>query len=465
MQQHNIAYLGKVVTLRCDAYRGHTPSYDDIRTMVYEIQGGADPFFHGGLDDATIAGRLQTEMPRFMARTAWAQWPFQQVQQQGSDPIIRAATMFDRIPSEMSDKLKVNWAQQLQAIAGFAPHDLITMLLMIFVNYQHDYGDILTHGNLVRTFENTAYNAEQIDRFLSAFSSDQEGIIQLVARRQEGLPLEYEYYSPRPFQEFPLVRVGRWEYVIPSMPMFVHTLTWGLFWKVRNALLGSATGQTDADDDLGLLLEIYARELMEHYLPSNEFVGEITYSRGKWADAAIVRGTEGIILEAKAHGFGLAAAATGDLAGAEKDLALNLIKGLEQIAKNLREQAEAACADERIGPVRQWFPLILLYEAPFLLNLEELRKSVLSKLSCADAEMVADYQVLTIGELEALMKYYNTIHPVDVIKRKLAEEPSGTIWNSLLGELGDARGSANTSYFDKGLEDIWQKLAGKIPER
>jgi len=444
----DIGYLAKVVVCRCHPHRGIGPSQTEICKAIDEsLEASEAP---KGLDEDSLAASFN--------RIAAAQWWLRQCDSQ--EQIVRTWMLFSQIPKrpEVAVDLRLDWNDEFQAISGFTPQDLLDIFAGFYVPYR---GGIRHRGHLVAGLDTTPYDEAQIDKFLAAFSIDRTQFTTLTAERQH-VPPEREYYGFNPLQEFPLVRVGHAKYVIPSRPHFIYALTSGVFWKVRNKLADVADPRKNpANQDLGLFLEAYARDLMEHYLDAEGFVPEIEYKGGKWADAAILRDTEGIIIECKAHGFSLDVLGTGDLAALEKELEKNVIPALRQAAKNVRHAEQAARTEPRLRGITSWFPLVVLHEAWLPLDSAAVRKRVLNKLDSQDRELVNHYEVATIREFEYMMGSARAIHPVDMMKKKVEHAPTWPMWKFIDKELKAVSGETDSSFFDKAFEEILRQFKAK----
>jgi len=457
--QHDLAYLAKVIVSRCDPYRGASQvKLDDIINAISESLEASEPAGYEGFDDPTKVEGFSIEALDVISRIAAAQWRlrFNYLHQ-----MVRAIQMFHQIPERSEIALRLDWHEELQDLYGFTAQDIIVMLTGFRTNYT---GGVVTRGNLVTYFQDSPYTESQVDQFLHIFSADPTQLTELASGRQK-LPAELEYYAFPPLYEFPIVRVGPSRYVVPSKAVFVYALTSGLYWKLRNRFARLyESGKNPVDDDLGLLLETYARDVMDYYLDADEFVPEIEYEGGKWADAAILCGTEGIILECKAHGFSLDALSTGEIAAAQGDLEKNLVRGLTQVAGNLRRVADAAEVEPRLREITSWLPLVLVYEAPIPLNFPQVRESVLAQLSADDRNLVQNYQALTTNEFESLMTAARFIHPVELIKNKIKDEPNGLVRNFVIEQLQKAGQQPDESYFKGVLDDLLLQIEAKFEE-
>ncbi len=453
--QHDIAYLAKVMVLRCDLHRGSHPSMDDIKRTVRESLDASEAASLAELDESTQLD--EDSLRRFMNRMAAVQWRLRFNQ---PNAFVRAAKMFSEIPKRPEVQLELDWNTMLEAVCGFTGLDVFAIFAGVNLNY-NDNGGTLTRGRLVSAFEPTPYGKAQIDKFLATFGTDKASLVELAAQRQ-CVPPELEYYAFNPLDELPLVRVAKARYVLPSKLCFIKALTSGLFWKIRNRLADDCeVGENPADADLGIMLETYVRDVAQYYLDREDFVPEIRYPGGKWADAAILHGTDGLIVECKAHGFSLRALGTGDIEFLLKDLGHNIIPALEQAARNIRHISEAARVEPRLAQIDSWLPLVVLYEASLPLNFSDTREVVRENLSPDDWGIVQDYQVLTVQEWESLMASAKVVHPVDIIKAKISSEPHGTVTNSIIAELRDAGGHADNSFFEEAWREIRDYLEAK----
>jgi len=452
---HNILYLAKVIIYRCHPHRGVEPSPQDVIDAIWAIHKSSEPAGYEGFDDPTKVEGFSVEALDVISRIAAAQWRlrFNDLHQ-----MVRAIQIFHQIPERSEIPLRLDWHKELQDLYGFTTQDILVMLAAFRTNYT---GGVVTRGDLVSYFQDSPYTESQIDQFLDIFSADRTQLSELASRRQK-LPPELEYYALSPLYEFPIVCVGPSRYVVPSKAVFVYALTSGLYWKLRNRFACSYEGgKNPVDDDLGPLLETYARDLMDYYLDADEFVPEIEYEGQKWADAAILCGTEGIILECKAHGFSLDALSTGEIAAAHRDLEKNLVKGLTQAACNIRRVQDAAAVEPRLREIISSFPLVLVYEAPVPLNFPHVRETVLAQLPPDDRNLVQNYQALTTNEFESLMTAARFIHPVEVINNKIKDEPNGSVRNSVIEQLQKAGQQPDESYFKGVLDDQLLQIEAK----
>jgi len=455
--QHDVAYLAKVIVLRCDPFRGASPSLDDIINAMSESLEASEAASLADLDESKQLD--EDSLRRFMNRMAAVQW---RLRFNEPNAIVRAAKMFSEIPKRPEVQLELDWDTRLEAICGFTGLDVFAIFAGVNLNYRG--GGTMTRGYLVSAFEPTPYGQAQIDNFLATFGTDKASFVELAAERQ-CVPPELEYYAFNPLDEFPLVRVGKNRYVLPSKLCFIKALTSGLFWKIRNRLDDDyEPGENPADRDLGIMLETYVRDVAQHYLDREDFVPEIQFGGRKWADAAILHDTEGLIVECKAHGFSLEALGTGDIEFLLKDLGHNIIPALEQAARNIRHISEAARVEPRLGEIDSWLPLVVLYEASLPLNSPYTREVVRENLLPDDWAIVQDYQVLTVKEWESLMGSAEVVHPADMIKAKIKREPHGPVTNSIIVELDDAGGDADNAFFQEGWGEIRDYLEAKYEE-
>ncbi len=437
--QHNIAYLAKVIVTRCDQHRGKAPVASDIIAAMnashqYFDQYGKDPF---------------VTLNRIMA----VQW---RPRLSMLYEIVRAVEMFGRIPGRLNEKLQLDWGKMLQEICGFSATDLLIILAPFFVRYR---GDLITSGQLWNAVRDTPGAKQKVASFLDAFSRTKGEFTKLVVDRQK-VPAELEYYGYNPLYEAPLVRLSQNRFVVPSKNCFIYAATTGLFWKVRNYLCRmTGSDQTAADDDLGLLLETYCRDLMRYYLDDKDAIGEVAYDGKRWADAAIVKGDRGILVECKAHGFGLQALGTGQVAYAQVDLEKNLIKALSQAARCIREAQDAAKQEPRLARVESWLPLVVLHEAPVPLNWPDIRNHVLDQVAPDDRVLVQNYQASTASQFEDLMMASDSVHPVDLLYDKLSDEPRGPIRNYINERIGSRE--PNNGFFREGLGVTFERIAAK----
>lgn len=454
--QHDLAYLAKVIVLRCDPFKGASPSLDDIINAISESLGASEAALLADLDESKQLD--EDSLSRFMNRMAAVQWRLRFKQ---PNAIVRTAKMFSEIPKRPEVQLELDWDARLEAVCGFTGLDVVAIFAGVNLNYG---GGTLTRGRLVSAFDPTPYGEAQIDKFLATFGTDKARFVELAAQRQ-CVPPELEYYAFNPLDEFPLVRVAKGRYVLPSKLCFIKAVTSGLFWKIRNRLADDyQPGENPADRDLGIMLETYVRDVAQYYLDREDFVPEIQLAGRKWADTAILHGTEGLIVECKAHGFSLGALGRGDIEFLLKDLGRNIIPALEQAARNIRNISEAAGVEPRLGKIDSWLPLVVLYEASLPLNSPYTREAVQENLSPDDWGIVQDYQVLTVEEWEYLMASVKVVHPVDMIKAKIKREPHGTVTNSIIAELGDASGQADNGFFEEGWREIRDYLKAKYEQ-
>jgi len=451
-------YLAKVIVSRCDPHRGASQvELDDIINAISESLEASEAASLADLDESKQLD--EDSIRRFMNRMSAVQW---RLRFNEPNAMVRAAKMFSEIPKRPEVQLKLDWDSMLYAVCGFTGVDVFAIFAGIDLNYRG--GGTMTRGYLVSAFEPTPYGEAQIDNFLATFGTDKTGFTELAAQRQRVLP-KLEYYAFNPLDEFPLVRVAKDTYVLPSKLCLIKALTSGLFWKVRNRLADDyEPGKNPADADLGIMLETYVRDVAQYYLDREDFVPEIRYRGGKWADAAILHGTEGLIVECKAHGFSLEALGTGDIEFLLKDLARNIIPALEQAARKIRDISEAARVEPRLGEIDSWLPLVVLYEASLPLNSPYTREVVRENLSPDDWGIVQDYQVLTVKEWESLMGSVKVVHPVDMVKAKIKREPHGPVTNSIIAELDDAGGDADNAFFQEGWGEIRDYLEAKYEE-
>ncbi|MEN6302342.1 MAG: hypothetical protein ABFD96_06430, partial [Armatimonadia bacterium] len=241
----------------------------------------------------------------------------------------RVIKLFKELPErdEIRAKLKLNWAEEIRAKLGLNVEGLIAMWCGF-----RAHGGVFTRGNLSKYFANSPYLESDIDNFLSRFSLSIGEHRHLAAARRSH-SRELDFYSLNPLFEYPLVRLGPGRYVAPSKSALDYALSMGIFWKIRNSYLpDGAGGQTSADDDLGYLVEAYVRDILSHYLPTSEYIPELQYCNGAWADAAIVKDDAGVMIECKGHGFSLRTYETGAIEAASADLTLNILKALRQLA-------------------------------------------------------------------------------------------------------------------------------------
>ena len=454
--QHDVAYLAKVIVSRCDPHRGASQvELDDIIDAISESLEASEAASFDGLYASQPLD--QSAIRQFMNRMAAAQWRLRFE----PNAFVRTAKMFSEIPKRPKVQLELDWDTMLEAVCGFTGLDVFAIFAGVDLNYR---GGTRTRGDLMSVFEPTPYGEAQIDKFLATFGTDKTGFTELAAQRQRVLP-KLEYYAFNPLDEFPLVRVAKDRYVLPSKLCLIKALTSGLFWKVRNTLARThGAGENPADRDLGIMLETYVRDVAQYYLDREDFVPEIQFAGRKWADAAILHGTEGLIVECKAHGFSLEALGTGDIEFLLKDLGHNIIPALEQAARNIRHISEAARVEPRLGEIDSWLPLVVLYEASLPLNSPYTREVVRENLLPDDWAIVQDYQVLTVKEWESLMGSAEVVHPVDMIKAKIKREPRGPVTNSIIAELDDAGGDADNAFFQECWGEIRDYLEAKYEE-
>lgn len=454
--QHDLAVLARLMLCECTPKRGTQPTANDVAKAAKKVFNAADAHFVAEPPQTGKEGLRRAE--NALRRIALVQW---RTRSSVHRDLGRCLWMFDQLPRQpgLAEKLKLDWRQAVTEACGLEPSDLFLLVLLFVSRYN---GGVFTRGNLSTDLSLCgAHRAEErLDAFLCAFARRPAQLVETALRRKRA-DVAYDYYEMDPFLEFPFVQIDKARFIAPSYRSTLYALTTGVFWKVRNSLSAAVKGQTAADDDLGIIFEQYVRGVAQHYVSASDFVGEIEYDCGRWADLALIAGDMGVVVECKAHGFALEALATGDIPGA-KDLDLNILAGLKQLAAKLRDVDRAALKEPRLSRVRCWVPAVVIYAPALPLNTTAMRERILERLEEDERAAVRDHVVMHIEDFERVMMAANALHPAQTIHAvsrhnseaaPLREMATVSAWLE-----HESVPSLDTSYFDRAIEEALGSL-------
>jgi len=306
---------------------------------------------------------------------------------------------------------------------------------------------------------------QSLKAVLNQLVADKSKLVELYDKRKNK-DRRFRMYDFNPLFTHPIIRPCQNKQFSTPDNDFIHApvpklvasrISAGIFYQMFN------TYGTEFSDYFGFVFERYVGLVLEKCLLSEHLLSELdirsfyTAEKGKAPDWIIIDGSTMLLFECKATRFSRPAQAIASENAIESSLA-QVKKGLIQLASFVSACQAKISELQKIHHCSTFKPILVSLEPLFLINCELFRQYI-NTLLAAEGVTGLDWQILSIGELEALQPHIAAGLNLAQVLDELRNKSLNDVLENLISQTN--RTFADSFLYDKQKE-LYQRLG--IPE-